>query len=151
MADAPECEPAEPVEGETTEAPESDPAEAPESDPADAPECDTTAAPESEALAPEGEAPASITSMGQFCWGVAVGAWGQCTASWGQYLTGVFGKGGQHSGCVNAYEGGTLIHSWVCSPTNEWAVIGFNGARYLVGTVKNNTASSNVLYGEMWW
>lgn len=89
--------------------------------------------------------------MGQFCWGVGVGAWGQCTAEWGQNLTAVFGKGGQHSACVDAYYSGSLIHEWVCSPTNEWAFIGFNGTRWMQGTVRNNTASNNVLYGEMWY
>lgn len=89
--------------------------------------------------------------MGQFCWGAGVGGWGQCTASWGQNLTGVFGKGGQHSACVNAYYSGSLIHEWVCSPTNVWALIGFNGARWMQGTVRNNVAESNVLYGEMWY
>jgi hypothetical protein len=89
--------------------------------------------------------------MGQFCWANPVGAWGQCTASWGQWLTSVHGKGGQHSGCVNAYHGGSLVSSWACSPTNEWAFIGYNGSRWMQGTVKNNTGSNNVLYGEMWY
>lgn len=98
-----------------------------------------------------GSASQAQAASGQFCWGVGVGAWGQCTASWGQYLSGVFAKGGQHSACVNAYSGGSLVSSWACSPTNEWALIGFNTTRYLVGTARNNTASNNVLYGEMWW
>jgi hypothetical protein len=90
-------------------------------------------------------------AMGQFCWGVGVGPNGQCTASWGQYLWSVYAKGGQHSGCVNAYYSGSLVSSWVCNVTNEWAMIGFNGTRWMQGTAKNNTGSNNVLYGEMWY
>jgi hypothetical protein len=89
--------------------------------------------------------------VGQFCWGAGVGPWGHCTSNWGQWLTSVHGKGGQHSGCVNAYHNGALVSSWACSPTNTWAFIGYNGARWMHGTVRNNTASNNVLYGEMWY
>lgn len=90
-------------------------------------------------------------AMGTFCWGVAVGGWGQCTAGWGQYLWSVYAKGGQHSACVNAYDSGSLVRSWACAPTNEWAMMGFNGTRWMQGTAKNNVSVSNVLYGEMWY
>jgi len=90
-------------------------------------------------------------AMGTFCWGSAVGPWGQCTAGWGQYLWSVHAKGGQHSGCVNAYYSGSLVSSWACAPTNEWAFIGFNGTRWMQGTARDNSGNSNVLYGEMWY
>ena len=94
---------------------------------------------------------AKAETIGSFCWGAGVGPWGQCTAGWGQWLTSVHGKGGQHSGCVNAYHNGALVSSWACGATNEWAFIGYNGARWMQGTVRNNVGVNNVLYGEMWY
>lgn len=95
--------------------------------------------------------PKADAAMGTFCWGTAVGPWGQCTAGWGQYLWSVHAKGGQHSGCVNAYYNGSLASSWACAPTNEWAFIGYNGTRWMQGTARNNVGVNNVLYGEMWY
>jgi hypothetical protein len=93
---------------------------------------------------------AGAITYGQYCWGVGVPAWGECNATYIRPLVAVFGKGGQHAACTNAYEWG-LVGPWACAGKNEWASISFNGSRQLFGTVKNNTASSNVLYGEMWW
>jgi hypothetical protein len=90
-------------------------------------------------------------TINQFCWGAAVGPWGQCTASFTRPLVQVSGKGGQASACVNAYEGGSLVSSWVCQVTNTWANISYSGTRQLAGTVRNNVGNNNVLYGEMWW
>jgi hypothetical protein len=100
------------------------------------------------AVGPVSNAQAAI---GQFCWGAGVGPWGHCTAGWGQWLGSVHGKGGQHTGCVNAYWNGGLVTNWACSPRNTWAFIGFDGSRWMQGTVKDNSGNSNVLYGEMWY
>jgi hypothetical protein len=94
---------------------------------------------------------ASAITTGQYCWGHSVPGWGQCSSVNAQYLVAVFGKGGQHAACTNAYYWGALASSWACAGTNEWASISYNGARLMSGAVMNNTASSNVLYGEMWW
>jgi hypothetical protein len=94
---------------------------------------------------------AGAVTTGQYCWQHSIGPWGQCSASYSRYLVAVFGKGGQHAACTNAYEWTWLVSSWACAGTNEWASIGFNGTRLLAGAVKNNTGSNNVLYGEMWW
>jgi hypothetical protein len=89
-------------------------------------------------------------TINQFCWGAGVGPWGQCSAGFTRPLLMVAGKGGQHSGCVNAYHGSNLVSSWACSPTNTWTQIYYDGSRWLHGTVKNNVGVNNVLYGEMW-
>lgn len=93
---------------------------------------------------------ANAVTINPFCWGVGVGPWGQCAAGFTRPLVMVAGKGGQHSGCVNAYEFTWLVSSWACSSTNTWAQIHYNGARQLQGTVRNNVGVNNVLYGEMW-
>lgn len=94
---------------------------------------------------------ASAINTGQYCWGANVPGWGQCSAPYIQPLVAVFGKGGQHAACTNAYWLGALVSSWACAGTNEWASITYNGSRLMAGAVRNNAASSNVLYGEMWW
>jgi hypothetical protein len=90
-------------------------------------------------------------ATGTYCWAYNAGPWNICAASYGRPLVAVFGKGGQHAACTNAYELLILVSSWVCAGPNEWAQINFNGTRNLAGAVKNNTGSWNVLYGEMWW
>jgi hypothetical protein len=89
----------------------------------------------------------------QFCSGYLAAPYGQngdrCHAPAYHILNGVTGKGVNHSACVDAEEGTSLITSWVCSSGPEVEVsLGTCCGRTLRGVVRNNTTGdTNKLWG----
>jgi hypothetical protein len=95
---------------------------------------------------------AHATGAEYFCYYLAApygSAGDRCYSSNAHWLILVRSYGYWHSACSDAWKEG-LVAEWSCAPTANWSNSWFDGSRFMLGVVRNNTTgANNQLWGYM--